>query len=211
MCSSLRSALYGVLLVGLAACVPMENPGDPFQPVMVAAAKVVPARASAAPATGPQGDFDFDAEDRPEPELSGLDSEMSDDELLALQARAIGLHPSDLTKPAPVPAPTPTAMPANPAPIVVPEWDPAQPLPAGSWGVRLLATLHDVQPPRAVLGLPGGEEIVVQPGSFIEAQHLVVIAVGRDIIQLSKVTPQGFYAKVETQTIQSLFPAGSAN
>ncbi len=208
MLSATRIAQWGLILVGLSACQDMQNPGDPFSPVPVSASGET-TRAAPVPLGGPQGDFDFEGEDRPQSELPGIDGDATDAELLALQARANGLDPSDLTAPAPGPAMVAPVAPL--APVVVPEWDPTQPLPSGSWGVRLLATLHDVQPPRAVLGLPGGEEIVVQPGSFIEAHRLVVIAVGRDVIQLSKVTPQGFYAKVETQTIQSLFPPAAAN
>jgi len=211
MSSSTQIAAYGLIFVGLVACKPLPNPGDPLQPVRVTSAAGEPV-AEPAEVTGPQGDFDFEGQDRPDGELGGtVDSEMSDEDLLELQARANGLDPSELSKPGPEPEPTAVPIAAPLAPVAIPEWDPTQPLPSGSWGVRLLATLHDVQPPRAVIGLPDGEEIVVQPGTFIEAHRLVVIAVGRDVIQLSKVTPQGFYAKVETQTIQSLFPPAAAN
>jgi hypothetical protein len=72
--------------------------------------------------------------------------------------------------------------------------------------VRVLATLLDIQPPRAILGLPDGAEQVVQPGAMLPEQGLVVLAIGRDAVQLAKVTPQGFYAAVRTETVQALYP-----
>ena len=35
------------------------------------------------------------------------------------------------------------------------------------WPVRLVQTLPDTQPPRAILGLPDGRELVVSPGTLI--------------------------------------------
>jgi hypothetical protein len=214
MASSTQIALWTLIATGLVGCKFMDNPGDPLSSVEVTA----PVGEAPAAPMGPQGDFDFDGQDRPESEMGAdIDRELSDEDLLALQARANGLDPDKLSAPEPAPAAPALAAPAPvvavpmAAPNAVPVWDPAMPLPTGSWGVKLLATLHDVQPPRAVLGLPDGAEIVVQPGTFIVEHRLVVIAVGRDVIQLSKVTPQGFYAKVETETIQSLFPPAAAN
>ena len=209
MSRATRVPLQSMLLVALSACQSMANPGDPLQAVPVSGNGAVVAPANL---TGPQGDFDFEGEDRPIEEFGEQgDGGLSDEDLLALQARANGLDPSDVTAPSPEPVAEAVAAAPMPAAMSIPEWDPAQPLAGGSWGVRLLATLHDVQPPRAVLGLPDGEEIVVQPGSFVENHRLVVIAVGRDVVQLSRITPQGFYAKVETETLQSLFTPTGAN
>jgi len=209
MSGATRVALHSVILVALAACKPMANPGDPLQPVPVSTAA---ATSAPAPLGGPQGDFDFEGEDRPADEFDLTAEDVATEEdLLALQARANGVDPAELSAAEPAPVATPPAPSPTPEPMVIPEWDPSQPLAEGSWGVRLLATLHDVQPPRAVLGLPDGEEIVVQPGTFVEGHRLVVMAVGRDVIQLSRITPQGFYAKVETETLQSLFAPAVAD
>jgi hypothetical protein len=203
MSRAIPMPFHGVIVLALVSCQQIPNPGDPLQPVAMVAGAAV---STPAPLGGPQGDFDFDAEDRPENEVGvTIDSESSEEDLLALQARANGLDPDELTAPEPTPAPVPEVQVQVPVPVEVPVWDPTQPLSGGSWGIRLLATLHDVQPPRAVLGLPDGQEIVVQAGTFVEAHRLVVMAVGRDVVQVSRVTPQGFYAQVETETLQALF------
>jgi len=128
---------------------------------------------------------------------------------MELQAKLLGVDPALISKPAPpVAAPAPQPVQA-PSVVVqtgqqVPDWNPEAPL-EDAWGVRLISTIHDVQPPRAVLALPSGEEVVVQPGSMLPNAHLVVMAVGKTAVQVAKITPQGFYAKVETQTVASLF------
>ena len=56
-----------------------------------------------------------------------------------------------------------------------------------------------------MIALPSGEEVVVQPGTMLPDAHLVIIAIGKTAIQVARVTPQGFYAKIETETVASLF------
>lgn len=110
-------------------------------------------------------------------------------------------------RPAPEPAPETTALPA-PAPApnpAAPVWDPSKTLPDTSFGVRVVAVLVDVQPPRAVLGLADGQEVVVSPGSMLPAQGLVVLAIGKDAVQVAHVSPNGFSAKVEVSTVQALY------
>jgi len=75
---------------------------------------------------------------------------------------------------------------------------------ASGWPVRLVRTLPDTQPPRAILGLPDGTEIVVRPGSMVPDQGLVVIAVGREQVELARVTAMGDYASVSSLTLSSL-------
>jgi hypothetical protein len=67
-----------------------------------------------------------------------------------------------------------------------------------------MATLLDVQPPRAVLALPDGTERVVQPGAFLPEHRLIVLAIGRDAVQVAHVEPIGFMSRVETTTLRSL-------
>ncbi len=68
---------------------------------------------------------------------------------------------------------------------------------SAGWGVRLLGTIAQAQPPRAALGLPDGQEVVVAPGSMLPTVGMVVISVGQDTIQLARVTPAGDHAEVE--------------
>ena len=59
-----------------------------------------------------------------------------------------------------------------------------------------------------MLILPDGKSIVAGPGDFLADQRMVVMAIGRDVVQLARVSPMGFYAKVDTQTLTALSPSG---
>jgi len=189
-------------LLALAACEPMPTSGNPFQPVRPA---------SKAPAVTPVGEdpggFDFEGEDRQPDDNAGDDGLGA----LALQAQLLGIPASELEAPAPAPvAPEPSL--AAPVASVAPPalWDPSAPVPDGGWGVRLIGTLPEVQPPRAVLALADGREVVVTAGDLLPDQRIVVMAVGRHAVQIAEITPQGFYAEVRTQTLPLLFGGGTA-
>jgi hypothetical protein len=139
---------------------------------------------------------------------------MTDAELLAV---AMGLDPAAVAKAPPGAAPSgalspealplPGAAPAAPvAPPPAPAWTPDTPL-AGTWGVRLVSIVADAQPPRAILGLPSGEEVVVEPGSFVVSEKIVVTAIGRQALQLVRVVPAGDHVRVESETLQPLYGA----
>ncbi len=201
----------GPMLLALTGCEPMDPSGELLQPVAAPIVRAPAAGATGAAAAGAvQGDFDFAADERTDDGATG-------DELdpVALQAKLLGIPADQLARLAPAtpPSAAPTAAPvATTQPMLGPPqlvWDPANPLPDTSFGVRVLATLLDMQPPRAVLGLPDGSERVVQPGTFLDAERIVVLAIGRDAVQIAKVVPQGFYAKVETQTVRALYPGAA--
>jgi hypothetical protein len=197
--------LLGALL---GACVEMEPSGRPFAPVAVtepAAPALTPTAPAPAP-KGPQGSFDFGADARdpvelgeassppapsPSPDAAGL----AGTGLSGTGITGTGLTGSGVA----LPVPAPSAQ--QPAPV----WDPSMPLPQVSFGVRVLAVVLDVQPPRAMLALPDGREVVVQPGTMLPADGLLVLAIGRDAVQVAKVTPSGFYATVQTDTVQAMY------
>jgi hypothetical protein len=66
-----------------------------------------------------------------------------------------------------------------------------------AWGVRLLGTISNAQPPRAALGLPDGTEVVVTPGSMLPSVGMVVITVGANSVQVARVSPAGDHAEIE--------------
>jgi hypothetical protein len=70
-----------------------------------------------------------------------------------------------------------------------------------------LQTLPQAQPPRAAIGLPSGEEVVVSPGSMLPEVGMVVVAVGQDMAQLARVTPNGDHAVIETTTLVAQYPS----
>src|SRR5690606_13949996 len=93
---------------------------------------------------------------------------VAEPDALALQAMLLGK---------PTPPPPPVAEPERPATpeVQVAVWDPERPLPEATFGVRVLSTLSHLQPPRAVLGLPDGGETVVQAGTILPDQHVIVM------------------------------------
>ncbi|MEQ1502237.1 MAG: hypothetical protein ABMB14_08395, partial [Myxococcota bacterium] len=196
---------WWVWLVGATAgCVPMEPSGNPLAPVHpVRAPAAVPAAGAAPAPRGPasvQGDFDFEAEDREPSAVLGGPAAVDPVEL---QARLLGVPPDAVRR---GPTEVQTAAPVDAAPI----WDPSVTLPDVSFGVRVMAVVTDLQPPRAMLALADGREIVVTPGAMVPEARLVVLAIGRNAVQLATVTPNGFYAKVSTETIAVLAPPSPA-
>ncbi len=73
------------------------------------------------------------------------------------------------------------------------------------WAVRLVATVPNAQPPRAVIGLPSGVEVVVSPGSMVPEAGLLVVAVGAGFVDLAQVTPDGDHARVEQRTLRAQY------
>lgn len=84
--------------------------------------------------------------------------------------------------------------------------------PVGGWGLRLISTLPGTQPPRAVIALPDGKEIVVEPGTFLTEQRMVIVSIERDSVQVTKFTPDGNRAKSATETLVPQYrPAAQAD
>ena len=65
-----------------------------------------------------------------------------------------------------------------------------------AWPVRLVRTHLDEQPPSAVLALPDGRRIVVSPGDMVPERGLVVMAIGKERIQLAAISSRGDHATV---------------
>lgn len=169
------------LLVALMACESVEPSGQPFTPVRVA----------------------------PPPAASPVDPELAFPvapplQLTSEQLAKGSLDPATATgvkveeEPAPEPAPA-SAPVAAPAPVGVPS--------ATQWPVRLLSTIPQAQPPRAILGLPSGEERVVSPGTILAEQGLVVVSVSADKVGLAKITPAGDHAVIESIELSAQYPA----
>jgi len=187
-----------LLALALAACEPMPSSGSPLEPVPATRAPRAPAPASADAELPPDPDSPFvedqvfDAPPDPDAEPTGAD--------VVFKAQ---LGNPTVPRAEPEPEPVPAAPEPPPAAAV---WDgQAPPDGAGSWGVSLLATLLDVQPPRAVVALPDGTERVVQPGTFLPEHRLVILAVGRNAVQVAHIEPMGWNSRVQTQTLRSLF------
>jgi hypothetical protein len=81
----------------------------------------------------------------------------------------------------------------------------AQPTGA-TWGVRLVSTVVDAQPPRAILGLPDGSEAAVRPGTLLPDVGVIVLAIGQDQVQIAEVKPNGDHARITTRMVTSMYP-----
>jgi len=208
-------------LFALTACQSVTPSGDALPPTHPRPRPVVEEPETPKEASGKQASAkDAPATDAPKP--SGDDASkadapkadaMSDAELLAI---AMGVDPATV-KPATVnpagpatpatPAaglPLPVAAPSAPAAPPVAPWTPGTRL-EGSWGVRVVSIVADAQPPRAILGLPDGKEVVVEPGAFIDSEKLVVTAIGREAVQVAHVVPVGDRVRIEDRTLTPLY------
>lgn len=207
------------LMVLLAACEPIppsesvQSLIEPHQePVVVAPASeaVMPEQV---PSAAPDGfDFEADAHDTEPVEPR------SDVDLLA----SMGIEPDteadtepDTEALADVDADTEVLLAEEPLAVAQPvaapasaAWTPDQPVAIG-FGVRLVSTMTRAQPPRAILGLSDGSEVVVEPGSMIPSEKVVVLAIGEDAIQIAEVTPMGDRARVESKVLSALYASGS--
>jgi hypothetical protein len=208
-------------LLGLSGCETVPSSGTPFQPVAVESPPAAGSLASAAIGeteseeprlrlsfdgtttkveSGPAdlveqqkvkdaagGDGVADASKPSEPgALDGL--------LAAAQGAPAEPHASG-------PTPTGSSLPP-PTTTAPPVTDPGQ---VGRWPVRLVKTIPDAQPPRAVLGLPNGKEIVVTPGTMIPEEGLVVVAIGPSRVHLSQVESQGDHASITSFTLDAMY------
>jgi len=174
-----RPLAAGLALL-LAACSTTTPAGNPFAPVAV----TPPASAAPPPA---------DAFTEPEP--IKLSSEEMATGTVSIAAAA-GVDVDKLMADAPV-TPAAAAPPPAPPAVGVP--------PDTRWPVRLVSTLPQAQPPRAILGLPSGEELVVSPGSMLAEQGIVVVSVSAGKVELASVEPAGDHAKITTITLTAQY------
>ncbi len=76
---------------------------------------------------------------------------------------------------------------------------------AMQWPVRLVTTVPRATPPRAILGLPDGREVVVNPGSMVPDLGLVVIAIAPGSAELARIAPVGDHATIQSMTLQAQY------
>ena len=202
----MRSVLLALTLV---ACTSTEPSGDIFAPVVPPAAQ--PAAAPVSDAVPEEFRISSEemqqnaAEARSEqapPETPNAEATGPASDAVAPADGAVADAPPAEAAPEsavpPVTGPPVAGSPVAGSPVNVP---PA----AAGWPVRLLKTLPESQPPRAILGLPDGTEIVVSPGSLIAAQGLVVMSVGRSTLDLARVTPSGDHAVIDQLTLTAQY------
>ena len=207
----MRGLGYAGLLLVLCGCKPVAPSGDVLSPrAVLTTTSATPDPTTPADAPAEPVDGDPFADDRePEPaDASG--GTLTNDDLLSGMPTLGELPPGSDTSTStfPIPPVAPVAAPPVVAAAPPPGWPPAVPL--SSFGVRLVSTVPDAQPPRAILGLADGAERVVRPGDLIPEAGVVVLAIGRDQVQIANIIADGDHARVETQVLGSMFPGATS-
>ena len=193
----MRHAWIALLLV---ACETTPSSGHPFTPVKVASASE--------PIVDDGGEPWFDEQPAviiSSEEMDAVSDAEAKGEPVAAPVAEPAAEPAAETVAAPVVAPTVAV--AAVAAVTAPGLAPSQPMVMGgaAWPVRLVRTLPDTLPPRAILGLPDGREIVVTPGSMVPDQGLVVVAIGRQSAQLARVSAQGDHAAIQPMMLNAQY------
>ena len=181
------------------ACEQVPPVGDPMQPVVVDAVEIE------------EDSVDAEEVDAEEEEVFSISSEelapitagddLEDKSLEAAQT------PETQEKTAVAEA-SPTQAKAEPAVAAAP----AVPASSGwgdvigkAWPVRLVTPVPNATPPRAILGLPDGREVVVNPGSMVPDMGLVVVAIAPNSAELARIAPAGDHATIETMTLRAQY------
>ena len=180
------------------ACEPMAPSGDPLSAVPVQAAAaggdVAPERDPRFPDEGP---VELSSEDLQKKPTTAGGGTASTTKVGAAAAPAA----TSVTTPAASAASTAsTASEATPQaqPVVQASAQAVSATAAATagWPIRLVRTHLDEQPPSAILALPDGRRIVVSPGDMVPERGLVVMAIGRERVQLAAINSNGDHATV---------------
>lgn len=171
--------------VSLSACESMQPSGDPLAAVPVMAAVE---GTSSIPNGGADPRFQDDLFEAGSEDLQTTPKGEAGGGKAEVQVGAA-------VKPAAEPTPAPSQEAATQTPSAVASTAVA---PGGTmaWPVRLVRTHLDEQPPSAVLALPDGRRIVVSPGDMVPERGLVVMAIGKERIQLAAISSRGDHATV---------------
>jgi hypothetical protein len=164
------------LLIMALSCQSTPSTGQVFTPVSVESAP------SALPVADPRFDLEEDT------------FTITSDEMVANAAPASSSEAAVSEEPELAPAQTAPA----PRAVGVPS--------LSQFPVRVVSTLPQAQPPRAILGLPSGEEVVVAPGSILATEGLVVMSITEGRVQLAKVEPAGDHAKIASFEVSAQYP-----
>lgn len=215
----LAASLVGLAVVVLASsgCQQMEAPGQPFEAAASAAAPTTGAPAVADPPFPPD---DYEPMVIPSSQLAENARKSRGQRQREAQEAAASENASAPSAEAPGAEAAPTAVApgaegADAAPEAA-EAGTAEPpapgareelaAPVGSpWPVRLVSSLPDTQPPRAILGLPDGREVVVTAGSMIPDQGIVVMAIGQERVQLARISAAGDHAVIKEESINAQY------
>jgi hypothetical protein len=193
--------MYLWMLVSmLGGCEQIAPSGNPLEPVVAGPASTEPGSEEPEP--------DSETTEESSEEVFSISSE----DLLAIARGEDPSTPEPETAAAPEESPPPVAeAPSFPSAIEQPSAPPPPPPSAWgetlgkSWPVRLVTTVPNASPPRAILGLPDGREVVVNPGSMVPDMGLAVVAIAPNSAELARIAPAGDHATIETLTLQAQY------
>jgi len=68
--------------------------------------------------------------------------------------------------------------------------------------IQLISTILDATPPRAILGLPSGKEIVVKPGGMVLEYGFTVVSISEEGVGISRIVAPGNPVTLRYETLQ---------
>ena len=194
------------------ACESMSNPGSPFSPVSAVSTGLSTATSLSSDASE-SAEIDFEFQDPQEV----LDLEATEGEPVVIEVEATEDLLTEVTNTEALEDSAPSQVITELETVITEEMvlmnsslstmsaSPPVSVAQTGWPIRLLGTVPGAQPPRAILGLPTGEEIVVTPGMLIPAQQLVVMSIGKTQVQLAKIVPMGDHAAIQSMSLQAQY------
>ena len=196
----MRTLLFPFFLV---ACEQVSPSGNPLKPVSVDVPVEASAEADDALDDDEEEVFTISSEElaavvKGEQGADDEDSTGQDEAVVATDA--VEKQGPAVTSSAPV-VQTEVAV-TTPQPGATPGWPGPT---AKAWPVRLVTTIPNASPPRAILGLPDGREVVVNPGSMVPDLGIVVVAISPNSAELAKVAPAGDHATIESMTLTAQY------
>jgi len=199
-----RLFFTGLVLCGVVACEPTEPSQNIFEPVQIADPTPEPMAASVPASDDLDPEWDVAEDANFVIDSSEMGSDQDDD----AADEGVPVEPADEQAAiAPVSDDTPDQnKPSAAPPVATPTAAaPADGASAEGWPLRLVSTVHQAQPPRAILGLPDGRELVVTPGDILAEEKIVILAIGDGIIQVAEISPNGDHAEIASRTLTAQY------
>ena len=203
--------MFATILVSVLACTQMESPGSPFSPVQIAEEKQQPETAQTEvleeqkeeidPLFEPVGAVVLVSEVNEQPEVEeSVDNQQKEDVLE--ESSTVKVEEPEPSKELledneeVIGAKIETEQKVN--------TNHQETISLGQWPLRVVKTESDLNPPRAILGLPSGKEVVIRPGMQLPEENLVVMSIGSKAVILARIHTEGDHAQIEHLTLPSL-------
>lgn len=203
--------MFATILVSVLACTQMESPGNPFSPVQIAEEKQQPEAPQTEvleekkeendPLFEPVGTVVVVSEVNEQPEVEEPVANQQEEDVID-ESSTVQTEESEPSK----------DLSEKSEEVVGEQIETEQKvntnhqetISLGQWPLRVVKTESDLNPPRAILGLPSGEEVVIRPGMQLPEENLVVMSIGSKAVVLARIHTEGDHAQIEHLTLPSL-------